>query len=90
MRHLLARLAGAAAAGGLAAAAVVGAAAPASAAVCSGTSGVTVIVDTGSDVANEDNATARRGFWLDERCCSCRRLIIILEEGASGTAILSV
>ena len=46
-----ARLAGAAAASGLALAGLVVAAAPASAAACSGTSGVTVVVDTGSSIS---------------------------------------
>ena len=45
------RLAGAAAASGLALAGLVVAAAPASAAACSGTSGVTVVVDTGSSIS---------------------------------------
>ena len=46
-RRFVARLAGAAAASGLALAGLVVAAAPASAAACSGTTGVTVVVDTG-------------------------------------------
>ena len=45
--RLVRRLAGTAAATGLALAGLVVAAAPASAAACSGTSGVTVVVDTG-------------------------------------------
>src|SRR5688572_19177589 len=49
--RLLRRLAGAAAASGLALAGLVVAAAPASAAACSGTSGVTVVVDTGSSTS---------------------------------------
>ena len=49
--RLLRRLAGAAAASGLALAGLVVAAAPASAAACSGTSGVTVVVDTGSSIS---------------------------------------
>ncbi len=51
VHRLLARLAGAAAASGLALAGLVVAAAPASAAACSGTSGVTVVVDTGSSIS---------------------------------------
>ena len=51
--RLLRRLAGAAAASGLALAGLVLAAAPASAAACSGTSGVTVVVDTGSSVSTK-------------------------------------
>jgi hypothetical protein len=50
-QHLLRRLAGAAAATGLAAAGLVVVAAPASAAACSGTTGVTVVVDTGSSIS---------------------------------------
>ncbi|HYN67363.1 MAG TPA: hypothetical protein VES93_10780 [Ornithinibacter sp.] len=50
-RRLLGRLAGAAAASGLALAGLVVAAAPASAAACSGTKGVTVVVDTGGSVS---------------------------------------
>ena len=53
VHRLLARLAGAAAASGLALAGLVVAAAPASAAACSGTSGVTVIVDTGSSISTK-------------------------------------
>ena len=49
--RVLARLAGAAAALGLALAGLVVVASPASAAACSGTSGVTVVVDTGSSVS---------------------------------------
>ena len=49
----LRRLAGAVAATGLALAGLVVAAAPASAAACSGTSGVTVVVDTGSSVSTK-------------------------------------
>ena len=49
----LARLAGAVAASGLALAGLVVAAAPASAAACSGTSGVTVVVDTGSSISTK-------------------------------------
>ena len=48
---LLRRLAGTAAASGLALAGLVVAAAPASAAACSGTSGVTVVVDTGGSIS---------------------------------------
>ena len=51
--RLLRRLAGAAAASGLALAGLVVAAAPASAAACSGTSGVTVVVDTGSSISTK-------------------------------------
>lgn len=51
--RLLRRLAGAAAASGLALAGLVLAAAPASAAACSGTSGVTVVVDTGSSTSTK-------------------------------------
>ena len=50
-RRVLGRLAGAVAATGLAAAGLVVAAAPASAAACSGTSGVTVVVDTGGSTS---------------------------------------
>ncbi len=49
--RLVARLAGAAAASGLALAGLVVAAAPASAAACSGSSGVTVVVDTGGSIS---------------------------------------
>jgi hypothetical protein len=49
----LRRLAGAVAATGLALAGLVVAAAPASAAACSGTSGVTVVVDTGASVSTK-------------------------------------
>ncbi len=49
--RLLARAAGAAAASGLALAGLVAAAAPASAAACSGTSGVTVVVDRGGSIS---------------------------------------
>ena len=59
---LLRRLAGTAAASGLALAGLVVAAAPASAAACSGTSGVTVVVDTGGSIstrcASGDPSTA--------------------------------
>ena len=51
--RLLARLAGAAAASGLALAGLVVVAAPASAAACSGTSGVTVVVDTGGSTSTK-------------------------------------
>lgn len=51
MRRLLERLAGAAAAGCLVGAGLVAAAAPAEASACSGTSGVTVVVDTGSSLS---------------------------------------
>ena len=51
--RLLRRLAGAVAATGLALAGLVVAAAPASAAACSGTSGVTVVVDTGGSVSTK-------------------------------------
>ena len=51
--RLLRRLAGAAAASGLALAGLVVVAAPASAAACSGTSGVTVVVDTGSSTSTK-------------------------------------
>ena len=51
--RLLRRLAGAAAASGLALAGLVVAAAPASAAACSGTSGVTVVVDTGGSISTK-------------------------------------
>lgn len=50
-QHLLRRLAGAAAATGLAVAGLVAVAAPASAAACSGTTGVTVVVDTGDSIS---------------------------------------
>jgi hypothetical protein len=50
-RRFIARLAGAAAATGLAIAGLVVVAAPANAAACSGTTGVTVIVDTGSSIS---------------------------------------
>ena len=60
--RLVRRLAGAAAASGLALAGLVAAAAPASAAACSGTSGVTVVVDTGGSIstrcASGDPSTA--------------------------------
>ena len=49
--RLVARLAGAAAASGLALAGLVVAAAPASAAACSGSTGVTVVVDTGGSIS---------------------------------------
>ena len=49
----LRRLAGAVAAAGLAVAGLVVVAAPASAAACSGTSGVTVVVDTGSSISTK-------------------------------------
>ena len=67
----LRRLAGAVAATGLALAGLVVAAAPASAAACSGTSGVTVVVDTGASVSTKCasgdpssalNALATAGF----------------------------
>ena len=51
--RLLRRLAGAAAASGLALAGLVLVAAPASAAACSGTTGVTVVVDTGSSISTK-------------------------------------
>ena len=51
--RFVARLAGAAAASGLAIAGLVVAAAPASAAACSGTTGVTVVVDTGSSISTK-------------------------------------
>jgi len=51
--RLLRRLAGAVAATGLALAGLVVVAAPASAAACSGTSGVTVVVDTGGSVSTK-------------------------------------
>ena len=51
--RFVARLAGAAAASGLALAGLVVAAAPASAAACSGTTGVTVVVDTGSSISTK-------------------------------------
>lgn len=50
-RRLLGRLAGAAAAAGLVLPGIVATAGPASAAACSGTSGVTVVVDTGSSTS---------------------------------------
>lgn len=53
VHRLLGRLAGVAAASGLALAGLVVAASPASAAACSGTSGVTVIVDTGSSISTK-------------------------------------
>jgi hypothetical protein len=53
VHRLLARLAGAAAATGLALAGLVVVAAPASAAACSGTSGVTVVVDTGGSTSTK-------------------------------------
>jgi hypothetical protein len=60
--RLVRRLAGTAAASGLALAGLVVAASPASAAACSGTSGVTVVVDTGGSIstrcASGDPATA--------------------------------
>ena len=67
----LRRLAGAVAASGLALAGLVVAAAPASAAACTGTSGVTVVVDTGASVSTKCasgdpssalNALATAGF----------------------------
>ncbi len=51
--RFVARLAGAAAASGLAIAGLVVVAAPASAAACSGTTGVTVVVDTGSSISTK-------------------------------------
>ena len=61
-RRLVRRLAGTVAATGLALAGLVAAAAPASAAACSGTSGVTVVVDTGGSIstrcASGDPSTA--------------------------------
>ena len=51
VHRLLGRLAGVAAASGLALAGLVVAASPASAAACSGTKGVTVVVDTGSSIS---------------------------------------
>ena len=60
--RLVRRLAGTVAATGLALAGLVAAAAPASAAACSGTSGVTVVVDTGGSIstrcASGDPSTA--------------------------------
>ena len=73
-QRILARLAGAVAASGLALAGLVVAAAPASAAACSGTSGVTVVVDTGSSTstrcASGDPSSALKaltsaGFGVD-------------------------
>ncbi|HET7820941.1 MAG TPA: hypothetical protein VFL10_05395 [Ornithinibacter sp.] len=52
-QHLLRRLAGAAAASGLALAGLVAAAWPASAAACSGSTGVTVVVDTGGSTSTK-------------------------------------
>lgn len=64
--RLVQRLAGAAAASGLALAGLVLTAAPASAAACAGTSGVTVVVDTGSSTstrcASGDPASAMKAL----------------------------
>ena len=64
--RFVARLAGAAAASGLAIAGLVVVAAPASAAACSGTTGVTVVVDTGSSIstkcASGDPSSARNAL----------------------------
>ena len=74
LRRLLGRLAGTAVAAGLVLTGLVATAGPASAAACSGTSGVTVVVDTGSSIstkcASGDPSTAIKalsavGFDVD-------------------------